>query len=494
MKTSILSRIALLLLALTLILATAACGNTANSGNASTSGNGSNAQTTTPPVVEDNPIESLPDITYNYEDFTILLRNGAEHISDIAVEKLTSESSSVDKAVYERNLDIQERFQVNFVFVTSAVSDFKATVNKAVQTGDHLYDVIAGDGRTVFDGVIAGYYIDWNELEHIDLDGEWWSQSARKEWATPGGRIFAMNGDLSYMSIGNNSAMYFNKTVLNDAGITSPYTHAYANTWTMETFAQMVKQVDANLNHDNTNAIETDSFGYATQQWRGPIYATFSAGIGSLVKNSDGKYEIGFKNETIHKVVETYLDLVFDSDAAYYGTNLTKIRNAFASGNVIFTDDNVKCAVSFKGSGIDFGIVPVPKANEDVPYSSLVGSGTNTFAVIKTLKNEYLDRASLILEAMACYGHVDVIPYYYDTILSYQAMQDEDSLEMLKIIRSAGFFDLGHYTTFGDIADITKLIIDNPGTYGQNIYTAIAVLESRTMAELEIWYYLDQLK
>lgn len=489
MKKTILTRLLLLLLTLVLTLGAASCVTEKDEPQGTDAKENGETQETG----ELDPTETLPDITFKGDVFTVFLRDGEEHISDLAVSAINENSTSVDKAVYARNKNVEEHFDIEFVYVKVKVSNQATAINKAISSDPEQYDIIAADGRTVFQGVTAGYYADWNELEYINLDGSWWSQSARKEWTTPGGKLFAMNGDLSYMSVGNNCAVFFNKTLLEDAKITSPYDQVYANNWTFDTFVQSIKDIDGNMNHDDTNNLDTDSFGYATQWWRGPIYATFCNGIGSLVKGQDGKYEIGLKSEAVGNTVEKYVELIKESGAAHYSNNLSKVRSAFLSERVAFTDDNVKCAVYFKGTGVDFGIVPYPKANKDVEYASLVGSGTNTFAVIKTMSPAKLSRASVILEAMACYGNRDVIPYYYGTILSYQAMQDEHSLEMLKIIRDAGFFDLGHYTNYGQIADVTKLLIDNPGQYGTSIYTAIEVLEAKTMAELEIWYLLDDL-
>ena len=81
---------------------------------------------------------------------------------------------------------------------------------------------------------------------------------------------------------------------------------------------------------------------------------------------------------------------------------------------------------------------------------------------------------------------------YYETILSYQAMRDEHSLDMLKIIHDATFFDLGHYLNPADLPSVGRLIINSPGVYGQNIYTAFAVLETPAMSVLDKWYALDE--
>lgn len=490
---SFLLRLSTLLLALVLLLSVCSCTSSDEENGEKTPNQnpGESTQSSEESTLETDPLETLPNVTYGYEKFTFLLRDGAEHISDIGVEKLTSTSSIVDEAVYERNMEIQERFQVDFKFVKVAVKEQAATINNAVKGDPELYDVIAADGRTVFTGVTSGYYADWNELEYIDLDAEWWSQSARKEWTTPSGKLFAMNGDLSYMSIGNNCAVFFNKDIVEKVGVTSPYQQVFENNWTLDTFMSTVKQVDSNMNHDNTDKIESDSFGYATQQWRGPIYVSFCANVPSLVKDADGRYQIGWKDELVGNTVEKYIDLINESGAAYYGTDLNKVRNAFKNERVAFTDDNVKCAVYFSDLEWDFGIVPYPKATAENEFSSLVGSGTNTFAVVKNMSEAKRTRSSAILEAMACYGYVDVIPCYYDTVLSYQKMRDEQSLEMLKIIRSAGFYDLGHYINYGNVADLTKLMIEKPSTYGTSIYTAITKVESEVLAMLEVFYTLE---
>ena len=70
-------------------------------------------------------------------------------------------------------------------------------------------------------------------------------------------------------------------------------------------------------------------------------------------------------------------------------------------------------------------------------------------------------------------------------------MRDEHSLEMLKIIHDAAFFDLGHYLNPANLPSVGRLIINSPGVYGQNIYTALAVLERQVLSELNKWRELD---
>ena len=442
-----------------------------------------------------DPLEELVSLgyTYDYEDFVFLIRDNDEALRDQNVADVTDSSTMIDRAIYTRNVDLQELFKVNFVFIKEKEANFEAAVNATALFGDNAYDVVIGEGRSIFKGILLENYADWNELEYVNLDGAWWNQTARDEWTTFSGKLYAMNGDLCYQTVGNAHCMFFNKTILSNAGITSPYDQVYNDTWTQETFMETVKEAYESMDHSGTGKLGSDNFGYATQVWRGPVHVFYSTGLSMINKTEDGNYEIGWKNEPCYDVFENYRALLFDTGYAYYlYGSASDVRNAFASETVAFFDDGVKCAMEFKGTGTDFGIVPYPKATADVDgYYSMLGSGTNTFAVLRDLSAERMDRASVMLEAMACYGYTDVMPFYYETILSYQAMQDEDSLNMLRIIHDAAFFDFGHYADPASLYKIGALIIQEPGVYGQNIYTAFAVLESQVLFELNKWRELD---
>ena len=180
MKQTIISRLLLLLLTLALTLGVTSCVTEKDDPQGTDAKDDEQTQNT----AEIDPTETLPQVTFGGDIFTILLRNGEEHIADLAVSKLDENSTSVDKAVYSRNNNVEEHFNIEFSYVMVAVSNFANTVTKAISSDPELYDVIAGEGRTIFKGVTSGYYKDWNELEYIDLSGDWWSQSARRDWTT----------------------------------------------------------------------------------------------------------------------------------------------------------------------------------------------------------------------------------------------------------------------------------------------------------------------
>lgn len=438
-------------------------------------------------------VDKLPKLDLDGKDCYFLVRKYEEYYQDLCVDELTVNSSSLDRAVYNRQKMVEELYDVKLNFVTANDDkELASVVATSASNGEAPYDIIVQHGAKVFEGALAGYYMDWNDLKYVDLEADYWLQSAVEKFSTPGGKLFAMNGDISYYSVGNTNVMFFNKTILDNAKLDSPYDMVKADTWTLENFIKLTKDADSSLTTGNDAGDLTDAYGYVTQRYRGPGCAIAATGSRGLVLGNDGKYTIALKSERAVTAFGTYRDFLLNSGVAYYSQeDITKVRPVFNSGRAVFTDDNLKCAVNFKDSGIDFGIVPWPKYQESDEYFSVVGSGTNTFAVLKTTTEEDREMISAVLEAMAVFGQRDVISYYFDTILSYQAATDEHCHDMIQLIHDMMDVDITGYLRVGGIADIGRFIIEEPETYGTSLSTAVSVIEEMVYAELEMWYALD---
>ena len=79
----------------------------------------------------------------------------------------------------------------------------------------------------------------------------------------------------------------------------------------------------------------------------------------------------------------------------------------------------------------DFGIVPIPKADE-LQETYLSTNEPELFLIPISVRDE--EMSALILEGLNAESYRTVNPVYYDTVLSRKYARDEDSLEMLDII------------------------------------------------------------
>ena len=438
----------------------------------------------------------VPEINYGGKTFFIAARNYGEYQEDLAahIEELDAKTTSIDRATFLRNKKVSEEFGVNFEFVLDTDENLISAVNNVSTSGDLFCHLYVNHGRYVFGHVINNLAADWNTMTHVNLDNSWWTQSVKTNWATPNGKIFAVMGDLSYMSVGNMGGIFYNKTMFKNAvGLKTPYDHIKEGTWTYANFKKTIMDLDATLDGDGSGDIATDKFAYGTQQWRGPQVIIPSTGKNYLELNKAiGKYTIGIDDERVEGAVSDYIKLLQDP-VTYYTTRGISVngdlRDAFADGRIGMMEDNLKCAAEFAGDGVNFGIVPNYKYDDLVDgYPACIGSGTNTFMVLNAATQEQRDMISVICEAMAYYGQKDVISVYYDTILKYQAMRDAKDLEMLIAIHDSAVVQLIDYAAFGKLGDIVMLVKNGEHS---SFTTALDALVGPTMMDLDKWYALD---
>ena len=414
---------------------------------------------TDPEAGKDGP--TLPEKNYGGEEFTILMRDLQEYTEDVYVESMEASSTSLERAVYQRLKDLC--YAYNLVINPIIHERPKNEIPGAAKAGTDVFDLVVEQTGFSLSCAASGYYYDWNDLPYVNLEADWWSAQAAEELATPGGKLYTMVGDISHMSMGAVTCMFFNKELLGDVqGLASPYDLVRSGDWLFETFEEYVVTLNANMDGDGAGALETDTFGYATGWWGGPSQVLHSTGYRALEwKNEDWKFPLD--NDTTAEAVFDMRDLLFNSGAAALIMEVpyNNLKDAFVAQRVAFMDGQVNEAGYFAGSDTSYGVLPWPKYNKRVKaFYSAVDAGTSLFGVMRNTSAENAERISIIVEAMAYAGHKEVLPLYFDTILSYQYLKDEDSIEMLHIIHENLVLDFGYF--YSNACDVFRLTIIQP--------------------------------
>ena len=438
----------------------------------------------TDPGAEEGP--DLPDKNFAGREFTILITDVAKSLEAVYVKTLDAKSTSVQRAVYQRLSDVSHAFGVIF----DAVTDSKPTTTAAAAAKGKpdAFDLVVDHGRSMLEGAAGNNFYDWNDLPYVDLEADWWSQDAHKEFATPGGKLFVAIGDISYMSVGQAHALWFNKNMVADVeGLASPYDLVRENKWLFDTFEEYAMTLDANLDGDGTGDIATDTFGYSGYGWGVGVQMLYSTGYKILEwKNEDWTFPA--KKDMANEALFDLRDLVYNSGSAILSSHGGG-KTAFGEQRVAFIDGEVHDAMGFAGLDLNYGILPFPKYRKNVKeYYTIVDASTPLFGVMRNTTAENAECISIIAEAMAYEGYDKVLPLYYDTVLSYQALKDEDSIDMLHIIHDSLIWDLGYY--YSKARDVFHDCVTNPET--GSLSKAIEEMEESTRTQLyEKWNALD---
>ena len=236
----LLTKIVLILLALTTLLGFTACNKPSNEGpqtdvptqpEATQPSTGDGEVPTTPPE-EGNEDEGpdLPTETFGGEEFKVYIRGwGSETQFDYSIElfvgyELEANPTSLDRAVYERMTRVEDTYDVKFFVQAQDNCLDKNVVDTSAKTGTNVYDLLADHGAQMFSNVQKNLMLDYAQLPYVDTEQPWWNQDANASLRTAGGKLFGMLGDIGYTSLGSTFVMFFNKDIIEGIqGLESPY-------------------------------------------------------------------------------------------------------------------------------------------------------------------------------------------------------------------------------------------------------------------------------
>lgn len=390
----------------------------------------------------------------------------------------------LDQALYERKVKVETDFNIEIV----------TDVQKARSVGAGPgYQKISQDslsGSTTYDAaLIAGYDVsvlacedmlyDLNSLKGLDLTRPYWDQNANRDLSINGVMYFT-TGDIT---VSDNNALFtllFNKQLVNDYSLKSPYDYVREDNWTLETFSSLVKQVSDDLNGDGLRD-ENDRYGLLV--WDDAIMGIIN-GIGEkcATVSDDGTISLTLYNERTASALDKYFDIIYDETTAIcYQRKLKSASGIWNNNQGLFWMSTLGNVPKMRTMEADFGIVPYPKmdALQENYYQTISPYNSQFYCAPKLLENP--ERTGTVLDALAYYGAEIVTPAYYEKTIVGQSTRDEESIEMLDIILSTISYDFGYYYQLGTY---NSQLIYMVREYDRGFFTRYEAYKSEALSQL----------
>jgi len=132
----------------------------------------------------------------------------------------------------------------------------------------------------------------------------------------------------------------------------------------------------------------------------------------------------------------------------------------FKARRALFLGAELKAAQLYRDFDDSYGIAPAPKFDEaQEDYVSVVSKASPVMCI--PLTNKDTERTGVIMDALAFESFYDVLPVYSDVVLSQKGLRNEESIEMLEIIRDTRFFDVGDaYGWTTKVQDLVRKALD----------------------------------
>lgn len=408
---------------------------------------------------------NLPkDVNYEGETVTFLVVGDYSELYK-SVEVMPQESSyeTLQRAVQDRNNLVSERFGVEITEVrTTSGADMLDKIRSSSMSGVSEYDIVMPymyDAATLS---MEGYFFDLNTLENVHLDQPYYDQNSVKGFSIRHKNYFA-SGDLCLLDYACTHALVFNKDMIDEHNLESPYDLVKNHQWTLDKMEEMAHGVASDS--DGTEGMGyLDTYGFLVNR---NFAASMFVGCGFRLteKNADDEPIVALGKESAANAFDKIFQLVndktsvgrIDDTAGPYYTSATAggkscwvaATESVANKKALFRALAIIDVFDLGEYDCNFGILPTPMLdkNQDDYLCRVSTVLSSCVAIPVNVKDK--DMASIVLDAMMQASTDTSKKAYFQTILKERKIQDNESEEMLDIIFGGRVYDLAYLYDWG---------------------------------------------
>ncbi len=381
--------------------------------------------------------------TYQSDDFTTQAGSGGIDYGDAYYTEVQARNDKIEE-LYDVKLEVYKE------------NDFVNAAREDAISGTQLYDAMILTVTTMTALAQDDYLCDLRSLSNFDADAPWWDASANEAYSV-GGKLYFTTGDITIMNKANTWSILFNKDMISDNNLESPYDLFYNGTWTFDKMCEMAQQA-------NTATISSDwsdpnvNFGMVTAY--GDILQ-FYGGSGMTLCEKDAEdhplLSFGSSDASIN-LTQKILETLNEAQWKIYAQELTNTSDVwtdsfkvFYTGRALFRPSGFTATTKLRSlAEMEFGIVPMPKMTEDQEEYWTVTNGTFVAGILKNCRDpEY---SAYMLDAYAAGAKNYITDAYIEVNLKWKSLRDDESAEVLEYIFDHIIYDVGMVYDFGNIS------------------------------------------
>lgn len=389
-----------------------------------------------------------PSLFYADQTVTVLCRDEWASAGQFVENEL--DSDVVRSAIVARNGMIKSRLGVDILTMPVQGGNWNANLNQKIRNeiagNVFTFDMIAN--FAYYGSALAqeGYYYDLSKLSHLHTDQIWWNQDYLEQ-SVIGDRMYMVVNDACLLALRYTFVTFFNKNLLAawvpDLNI---YEAVENNEWTIDYFDRLLRDIG-----DGT---EEGVRGMITSTSSQNIDAFF-AGLGlraCTISEETGLPELSLNNDLTIACFEQVRNIFFENPGVTVNgigtTDYIDARNLFAENRSVFSTGQLDNGGYFLEtmSNAKFGILPMPKTDESVPYSTTPQDAYDFLAMPSGSMNTEKERAEMIgavMEYMAYASYLTTKPSYFESITRLRYADAPDDAKMFDLIAQNIYYDFG---------------------------------------------------
>lgn len=402
--------------------------------------------------------------------------------NEVAFTLEETAGDSINEAVYERNRLAEEALNVK-IKGTNICDwvDILSTIQKMMNAGDCPYDAFCCSMWFMYLCSVNGYLYELNNIAGLGLENAWWEGEKLEMYSLGSNSLYFVSGAINYLDDLSISILLFNKVLCDNNGIEYPYQMVRDGTWVLDRLFELATSYGSDVDGDGKYTTN-DTYGFTENAG---VFNRLLAGSGEGVLKiaSDGSVTL---NQS-EKMMDVFLRVRNNLTAKSIKTTViadreidnNKTNKMFRDGQILVGSYQVNSVFGLRQEmEDDFGIIPSPKYDESqTEYFDLYSTASGSCYAIP-VTNTALEDTGLIMNVMGFYSQDTILPTVIDKNVLTKGTRDEESAEMLELIFTTKFYDLGQWGS--DIyGSLCSLIISDK----DNIASVMAKMESKTQKQ-----------
>ena len=452
--------LALLLACLTLVTMLVACDQAATGGN--TGGGYSSGVKDDTLDINGRVKDDLPDdLNFGGEEVVLMYWAEVER-PEFEQEEITGDN--VRDAIYDRNMQVEDRLNVDLQFVGvpaayhGAREPFLKQIDAIYSANTQDYDIIATYARTEGTLAVQGYLENLAKIEnsYINLDKPWWPQQLVETVSFGNGAYYFISGDMSTKVLWMMHLMYINKDMFSQLQIELPYKTVRDGKWTIDKLLEVTSGVYRDLDNDNTTSTK-DRYGFVALHY---VCDSFYAGSNmQYIEESDTdmlKISPDYTSKKMVKLINKLSawgsteDVWLTTQAYCTSEEHMATWELFQNGRALIHMAHANYAQGrLLDADFEYGLVPNPKYDEkQVNYYTGMGNPWSLYGVFRDFDDRGDKQATLtmftaIFECYASEGYRLTTPEIFEVNMQLKYSAGQDETDMFEYVRSGIVFDLG---------------------------------------------------
>ena len=393
--------------------------------------------------------DDISALNFNGETISILYRDYMEYEAHAESQN----GDVINDAVYKRNMAVEERFNVKFNMIAvrgawDHKDEFLKRIRNSVSAGDNEFEIIEGYAAYIVELFTSGKYLrSWKEIPYIGFDKPWWNQQFIDEITVYDKTPF-LTGDLALSTVSMANVLFFNKNMWQAYALDDPYTIVKEGKWTLDKMAEFTKNVSVDIDNDG-KWTDKDMYGYVTDTHNQIDAYVEAFDIPITVMGEDGLPVFVVEDEKFATAFLKLYTFMRETMSTFAGSEQPTATDIYSMYRPMFQDQRALILAEYLGNSaqmrsydFDFGILPFPKLDEkQEKYRTKAQDGYTMFCTPVTVQN--IEKVGAVIEALAAESRKSVVPAFYDVALKTKYARDEESSEMIDIIRDGIGFNFG---------------------------------------------------